>query len=277
MKILTATRVTLTQGEEARMFAKGTKNIEAYLKLMQAREYHEVFTKESQALARQLAEEAIALDPGYALAYSYAALAIAHEVVVGTYANPRKALERGMKLVQKAIALDDSLAHPHEILGKYYIYLYKDYEKGIAEAERAVTLEPNSVDAYIQLGSNLTWAGRPAEAIPILQKAMRLSPIPPHLCLLFLASCYGKTGQYEEAITLYRKILQKEPNQLIAQLGLTVTLMKVGKEDEARAEAAKVLRIDPKFSVNSYTKVLPFKDQSEKDKYINALRKAGLK
>jgi hypothetical protein len=47
MKILTATRVALTQGEEARMFAKGTKNIEAYLKVMQAREHHEVFTKES--------------------------------------------------------------------------------------------------------------------------------------------------------------------------------------------------------------------------------------
>lgn len=51
MKILTATRVTLTQGEEARVFAKGTGNLEAYLKLMQAREHHEVFTKESQALA----------------------------------------------------------------------------------------------------------------------------------------------------------------------------------------------------------------------------------
>ncbi len=134
MKILTATRVALTQGEEARMFAKGTKNLEAYLKVLQAREHHEVFTKESQALARQLAEEAIALDPGYALAYSYAALAIAHEVLVGTYKNPQEALERGMKLVQKAIALDESLAHPHEILSKYYIYLNKDYEKGIAEA-----------------------------------------------------------------------------------------------------------------------------------------------
>jgi len=233
MKILTATRVTLTQGEEARMFAKGTKNIEAYLKVMQAREHHEVFTKESQALARQLAEEAIALDPGYALAYSYAALALAHEVLVGVYTNPREALERGMKLVQKAVALDDSLAHPHEILGKYYIMLNKDYEKGIAEAERAVTLEPNSVDAYTQLGINLLAAGRPTEAIPILQKAMRLSPIPPHLCLLTLGICYRCTGQYEEAIAIYRRILQKEPNQLLTQVSLVATLMQAGKEDEA--------------------------------------------
>jgi len=277
MKILTATRVALTQGEEARMFAKGTKNLEAYLKVLQAREHHEVFTKESQALARQLAEEAIALDPGYALAYSYAALALAHEVLVGTYKNPREALERGMKLVQKAIALDESLAHPHAILSKYYIYLNKDYEKGIAEAERAVTLEPNSVDAYTQLGANLRWAGRCAEAIPILQKAMRLSPIPPYVCLASLAQCYRTTGQYEEAIALYRRILQKEPNQLPAQVQLVVALMQAGKEDEARAEAAKVLRIDPKFSVESFARILPAKDQKVTDDLVSALRKAGLK
>ncbi len=277
MKILTATRVTLTQGEEARMFAKGTKNLEAYLKLMQAREHHEVFTKESQALARQLAEEAIALDPGYPLAYSYAALALAHEVLLGSYTNHREALERGMKLVQKAIALDDSLAHPHEILGKYYIWLNKDYEKGIAEAERAVALEPNSVDAYTQLGANLRWAGRCAEAIPILQKAMRLSPIPPTVCMSALAQCYRTTRRYEEAIALFRRILQKEPNQLPAQVQLVVALMQAGKEDEARAEAAKVLKIDPKFSVESFARRLPAKDPKVIDDLVSALRKAGLR
>jgi adenylate cyclase len=278
MKIVTATRVTLTEGEEARMFAKGTKSLEAYLKVLQAREYHEVFTKESQALARKLAEEAIALDPGYALAHSYAAMVLAHEVTVGTYTNPREALERGMKLVQKAVALDDSLAHPHEILGKYYIMLNRDYEKGIAEAERAVTLEPNSVDAYTQLGINLVWAGRPTEAIPILQKAIRLSPIPRFACLYSLAGCYSLTGQNEKAIALWRRILQKEPNQLLSQLGLVVTLMKMGKEDEARAEATKVLRIDPQFSLERYSKTFDqFKDRSVQDRHINALRKAGLK
>ena len=192
-----------------------------------------------------MAEGVIALDPGYASAYSYAAMSLSHEVLLGSYTNPREALERGMKLVQRAVALDESLAHPHEILSKYYIYLNKDYEKGVAEAERAVALEPNSVDAYTQLGSNLRWAGRCTEAIPILQKAVRLSPIPPTVCLGTLAGCYRFTGQYEEAIALNRKILQKEPNQLLTQVSLVNTLMEAGKEDEARAEAAKVLRIDP--------------------------------
>jgi adenylate cyclase len=278
MKILTATRVVLTQGEEARMFAKGTKSLEAYLKLLQARDHHELFTRESQALARQLAEEAIALDPGYALAYSYAAMAIAHELWVCAYANPREALERGMKLVQKAVALDDTLAHPHEILSKYYILLNRDYEKGIAEAERAVMLEPNSADAYSQLGNNLFMAGRCPEAIPICQKALRLSPIPPQVCLITLAGCYRFTGQQEESIALYRSILQKEPNQILARLNLSFSLLRAGKEDEARAEAEKVLRIDPKFSGERYAEAVSFTmGQSAADATVKALRKVGLK
>jgi len=155
--------------------------------------------------------------------------------------------------------------------------LHKDYEKGIAEAERAVTLQPNSVDAYTQLGALLRWADRCAEAIPILQKAMRLSPIPPYVCLASLAQCYRTTGQYEEAIALYRRILQKEPNQLPAQVQFVVALIQAGKEEEARAEAAKVLRIDPKFSVESFAKILPAKDQKVIDDIVVALHKAGLK
>ena len=76
MKVLTSLRVNLTEGESARTFARGTKNLEAYLKLLQAYEQRVIYNKESQARARQLAEEAITLDPGYAQAYSQLAMAL---------------------------------------------------------------------------------------------------------------------------------------------------------------------------------------------------------
>ena len=117
-----------------------------------------------------MAEGVIALDPGYASAYSYAAMSLSHEVLLGSYTNPREALERGMKLVQRAVALDESLAHPHEILSKYYIYLNKDYEKGVAEAERAVALEPNSVDAYTQLVQILGGQGDARKPFPSFRR-----------------------------------------------------------------------------------------------------------
>ena len=69
LKIISALQVNLTVGEQARITAKGTKNLEAYLKLMQAREAASRFTKEGNALARKLVEEVIALDANYAMAY----------------------------------------------------------------------------------------------------------------------------------------------------------------------------------------------------------------
>jgi adenylate cyclase len=276
-KIMTAMRVKLTHGEQDRMLAKGTKNLEAYLKLLQSREHREIVSKEHQALSRQLAEEAIALDPGYAMAYSAVAAAIGNEVWAGAYKNPKEALERAIELSQKAISIDESLAFPHIVLGYLSILAKRDYEKGIAEAERAVALEPNSADAYTQLGINLSWAGRPEEAIPLLKKAIRLSPIPPARCLINLGACYRVLGQYEEAIAIYMKILQKQPDQVLARLGLAATLILAGREDEARTQAAELLRIDPKFSLERFAKTLTYKNQAEIDRCVEALRKAGLK
>jgi adenylate cyclase len=277
MKIVTAMQVKLTYGEQVRMMAKGTKNLEAYLKLMQAFEYRHIMTKEAKATYQQLAEEAIALDPGCALGYSFLASSIGQQAFLGVYKNPQEALARAMDLAQKAVSIDDSLAQPHITLGFIYIMYKRDFEKGIAEAERAVALEPNSSEAYTQLAINLLWAGRPEEAIPFFKKAIRLSPIPPNRCLTQMANAYANLGQYEEAIAIYEKIIKKEPDQVLAHLWLAVTLMLAGKEDKAREEAAEVMRLDPKFSVERYAKSRPLKYQADIDREVDAMRKAGLK
>jgi adenylate cyclase len=87
MKVMTTMRVELTEGEYARAFAKGTKNLDAYLKAMQSYQQRQFLTREGQAQARQLAEEAIVLDPGYAMAYCHLAAALANEVVGGVHKN----------------------------------------------------------------------------------------------------------------------------------------------------------------------------------------------
>ena len=75
----------------------------------------------------------------------------------------------------------------------------------------------------------------------------------------------------------YKKALKLQPDDLFTHLGLAQTYVKLGHEKEAQAEAAEVLRIHPKFSLEHYAKTLPFKDQSVADDIIACLRKAGLK
>jgi tetratricopeptide (TPR) repeat protein len=288
MKIVTAMRVQFTEGEWARVFSKGTKNLEAYLKLMESWEVRQLFTRENQVRARQLAEEAIALDSSYALAYCQVTFAIVSEVIMGVYKDPEEMLARAREMAQKAVALDESLASAHIALAIMYIMStkdyrdysekdWKDYDQGVAEAERAVALEPNSADILGELGNFLHWAGRPEEAIPILKRAMRLSPIPQPKWLFSMAGCYRMMGQYQEAISICTQLILKQPDQLYAHVQLAASYMAIGKEAEARAEAAEILRINPKFTLANFAKYPNRKNQAKWDLMVEHLRKAGLK
>ena len=278
MKVLTAVQVKLTGGEGARILEKGTNNLDAYLKLVQARDLKGgTVNKERVERAMQLLEEAIALDPGFSRAYSLLSTAHFDLVLIGASESPRESLQRALELGKKAIALDDSNSGAHSNLAFTYAYL-GEYDKAISEAEKAISLSPNSAGAYWALGAALLTAGRPQEAIPLLQKSLRLSPIPIHSQVLgVLANSYRQLGQYEEAVALYKKMLHRYgPDHILAHLDLAVTFALMDREKEARAEGAEVLRIDPKFSIERYVKPMPM-DQSKKDKYIDLLRKTGLK
>ena len=111
----------------------------------------------------------------------------------------------------------------------------------------------------------------------MLQKAIRLNPLGETGYFLHLGHAYRVTGRFEEAVSAYKKSLQRSPDNIFAHLSLAATYSMMGREQEARAEAAEVLRLNPKFSVDSYAKRLMFKDQSVTDNFVDALRKAGLK
>jgi adenylate cyclase len=84
-------------------------------------------------------------------------------------------------------------------------------------------------------------------------------------------------GRYEEAITNYKKALDRAPKYELAQIGLTASYSSAGREEEARAQAAEVLRVNPKCSLEYLTKTIPYKNPVYKERFIDALRKAGLK
>jgi adenylate cyclase len=278
MKVLTAVRVKLTTGEGARISGKGTKNLDAFLKVLQASEQQTgTLNKERVQRSMQLAEEAIALDPEYAHAYSVLGAAHLALVAIGASESPGESLRRSLELGKKAVALDEFNATAHANLAFTYIYL-RELNKAMEEAEKGVSLNPNSAHAYWALGSVLAYAGRSQEAFPILQKCLRLSPIPVHSqVLVFLASYYRNLGQYEEAIATYKKVFRLYgPDHSMAHLGLAGCYAMMGRENEARAEAAEVMRIDPKFSVEWFMKNFPV-DQASKDRLTEALLKAGLK
>jgi len=275
LKITSAMSVNLTVGEQAGAWAEGTKSLEAYLKLMQGREYRYKGNRESNALARRMAEEAIALDPKYAEAYTLLGATYINDVYLGTSRSPKDSIVKATEFIQKALAMKDSLADAHSMLGVLYSWSGR-YDEGIAEAERAVELDPNSGQAYYNLTLVLRWAGKSKEAIPVIQKALRLEPIPPDNYVQQLALVYFQTGDCKEAIAACDKGLKRQPDHLISRVIMAAVYGSCGRVKEAQKETAEVLRINPKFTVDSFMKNIPYKNPSDRDRTAQGLRKAGL-
>jgi adenylate cyclase len=283
LKILDGVRVKLTTGGEVSRFEKiaekyyrGKQGLECYLKLMQAAGYLERFNIEDTNLARRLIEEAIAMCPENPMGYLSLGWVYHRDYALGNTKYPRETLEKGKELAQKVLAMDDSISGAHILL----CALYRrggEHDKSIAEGERAVALSPFSTAALDNYASSLMVAGRPEEAIPLFRKAIRLNPFGPSWLYRDFGYALRDTGRFEEAVSAFKKAIQIAPDNILAHIHLASTYIMMGHEKEARAEAAEVLRINPKFSVDSWAKTFAYKDQSQQDKIVNAIRKAGLK
>jgi TolB-like protein len=276
MKIVAALQVELAEGERARLMAKGTENLEAYLKLLQGREPFFTVTKEGNAEGRRLFEEAIALDPEYA--HAYIDLGVTHwmDIFLQSTQSPRDSLKRAFACITKAIALDDSNPSAHIQLGFLY-GMTKQHDKAIAECERAITIAPNLANGHIWMSIVLTYAGKHEEALQYAEQGLRLDPFPPVHHLRQMGTAYSRVGRYEEAITALKKALNRAPDDVLTHLSLASTYSRAGRMDEAQAEAEEILKINPKFSLQNFVKTLPHKNKADKDLVIEALRKAGLK
>jgi adenylate cyclase len=232
MKILSALRFKLTEGEQARRFAKGTKNLRAYEKILQARELLLRFDKEANVMARKTCEEVITLDPEYAQAYVLLGQIHIMDNVLGISKNPRESLKRAHELAIKALSLDDTLPTPHLALSFTYSYK-KQHDKSVEHAEQAVALEPGSAIFHATLGRSLAYAGRYNEAIEALEKALRMDPFPDNWYFFHLCDAYIKLNKHEEALAVVKRGLDISPNirPLLQRLAIIYSL--TGRDGEA--------------------------------------------
>jgi adenylate cyclase len=153
----------------------------------------------------------------------------------------------------------------------------KQYDQATVEAERFVALDPNNADGYMFLGNVLVWTERPEEGIGLMEKAMRLNPRYPVWYLERLGAAYRVVGRCEEAIVQMKRVVTLKPNNPPAHFVLAICYVELGRQAEAEAEAAEVLRINPTFSLEVFKQNIPYKDQALLERTLAAARKAGLK
>jgi adenylate cyclase len=274
--ILISLEVKLTEGEQARIWRKGTENRKAYEITLKALESYRLMTKDGNEHARQKYQQAAALDPKYSVPVVGMSYTHWTDVIYGWSKSPGKSISSAVELAQTALTLDKSLADTHVLLGNIYL-MKRQYEPAMEALENAVSLNPNGADVNALLGLMLRYLGMPEEAVERLEKAIRLNPIPPAWYLYNLGDAYRLAGRYEDAVESFKKAIDLNPDHLLAWIYLSAAYGQMGRKQEARAAADKVLRVSRKFLVEPYAKRLPYRNQDDVNNLIAALHKAGLK
>ncbi len=276
MKILTALEVKITEGLQALVYHHTTENLDAYSKVLKGREYIYSHKPGNLTLARQVLQEAVALDPKYIVAWRFLAVSYLMEVWLGATESPAKSIEQAEKLAQKILSLDDADPETYFTLGQIYL-LKSQHEKSAAAYQKTIAIDPNHADAHMNLAMCLWFTRKYEEALEFSTKAMRLNPNPPIWYFSCQSDCYRLTGQYEEAIKVLNKALRSYPNHPTTIIAMILTYSAMGREKEARSAAAKALRINPGFSVERFGKSGPYKYEEDRKRDMDLLRKAGLK
>ena len=275
IRIIRSLGVKLGYGEQYRSQTKGINNLDAFEKLMQAGGHLIRMNKEDNLLARRKAEEVLAIDPDVSFAYFIIGMTHVNDLWYGTSANKLISLGKATEAARKAVSLDNQNADAYSLMSHIFL-MRKEHEKAIAAAKRAIALNSNSADAYAVLGYVLFLSNRPNEAIDFFKKSMQLNPIPKSFHLHQLGHAYRASGQYNNALEAYKNSIKRDPDNIFAHIGLAGTYSFMGREKEAHEAALEVLRIDPGFSLERFAGVVPMKNQDKLNRYVEALRKAGL-
>lgn len=277
-EIVTALRVNLSEGEQARVWRRHTRNLEAWAHLGRGAEHFYRISKEGNALARQSYEKAVEVDPEYGLAYSMLAWTHWQDAFQGWSESRARSIGQAVDLAQKARTLDDSLPDVYSLLGA--IHLIKgEYDQAIALGRKAVALSPNHSNNTALLALTLGNAGQPEAAIRGLKRAMRLSPYYPPWYLEVLGFEYLEAGQYEQALAAFGRFLERKPSAVHAahaHLGRARGHHALGRQTDARAEVARALETAPGLSARSLARHSLDKDKAAVEKNLATLRGLGL-
>jgi TolB-like protein len=280
-KIVAVLAVQLTAGEQQRVARKETEVPEAYDAFLQGWQHYLRQNPENFRKAISYFEKAVELDPEYARAY--AALAATYwqswkrfwfkSVGVQRWHNVRVQAE---KFLEKAKPLPTSLTHQ---LAADMLSHEQRHGEAIAEAERAIALDPNDADSYIALASALSLAGQPSKARQLIDRAMRLNPYYPPSYLYHLGLAQFSMEQFDQAAATLERATALNPDDRWSFRLLLATYGFLDRSEEAAGVLETVdknwVGMDP-LTVRTAAFWHPFKEPADAERLAEGLRRAGV-
>ena len=275
--IVEALKITLNPAEKARLGGSGTANIDAYDHFLRGRDFLLEKNKKRQnfELSIERFSKACELDPNYSQAYAGLSWAYIFDYQNRWSDEPMVSLQRARQAAAQAVESDANEPFAHFVSALVAMF-EKDFNGAKSEVDLALSLNPNYAMAYNALGSIYTFSGLPLDAIPMIERAMRLDPADGQQYLHFLGVAYLLAGKYETAAAILRQRILLVPETDFSRGGLASALGHLGELDEARRVWRELKDINPKYSFKGHFGRQPFQHAEDPRRIAEGLEKAGL-
>ncbi len=276
-QIVEALMLKLSPKEKVVLTKRATMNADAFDCHLKARNYLYRRTKTNIEFAIQLFQKAIELDPRYASAY--AGLGEAYATLYHDYDNKEIWLDKAIESAFKALMYDPTLSEAYAALGLAY-FSKKSIDEAITSTNKAIELDPSNFVAYWILGCIYHANDRDNEALEMYKKAVELNP-DFHTAYGGLRMVYDSMGDEEnrnktvqKLLEVYPKYLSKNPDDARSHIYFAIDLAMVGRNEEAKVQAAKALELSPGDSLMFYNAACCYARMNENKLAIDALRKS---
>ena len=253
------------------------ENLDAWGLVMRALSHFWRMTRQDNIVAQALLEKAIAIDPNYGQALGI--LSSSHALCAyNGWADMLTAVQIAERAALAATRADGDDPWAHYALGCVHLLLRR-FDDSLAEFELALTLNPNFALAQSVYGLALAFCGRWEDAYAAASRAVRLSPRDPFSTMYYGIAAYANfVGRnYEEAMRLASMSIRLRGDHVGGHRGLTISAAMAGRPDIASAALQELLRAQPNFSLAWIATNMPFKHAADRERYMEAFRRAGLK
>ena len=278
-EVVVALDVRLREGEQARIWSGGTKNVEAWECVRLGMAALNRITPEGRIEAERLHKRAIDLDPNYPMGWAALGWFYFHDADIGTRYNTaaerETILQSAQNCARKALELDPACADAYALLGLCSLSREK-HDEAITMSEKAIALAPNHAENLAIAAAILNKSGQPERSFELIKSAMRLCPIYPGWYLHVLATACRLLGRNESAVSAFEEGIRRNADALGFHVGLASTLGELGRQGDAKMPLSEILRLDPNFSIKKYAAGLSYRDPEELERFEIGLRKAGL-
>jgi len=234
-------RLRLSPAEQRQLQKHSTTNSEAYRLYLLGQHHASQYTREGLDKGIGYFNQAIALDPNYALAYF--GLAYYYMGMADWYMPVPEAMLKTKAAAVKAIQLDETLVEAHVWLATlHFVYEY-DHPAAVREFKRALALNPNNALAHSKYGWYLVLTGRFNDGLTAAKKAQELDPLSTEINV-YWSACLYYARRYDEAAEQLRQTIELSPNYWVSRLYLAKVYQQQGRLEEALAEIQKSTQID---------------------------------